>query len=108
MAGKDIIKMSIKELKRLQVVQEVIGNRGITQRTAALILGLSERQLRRLVRGIRKEGDRGTIHKARGRPSNRRISEEVKVKVLQLYEKKYLGLGLLWPLRSFWNLRASR
>ncbi len=47
MAGKDIIKMSIKELKRLQVVQEVMKSR-ITQRTAALILGLSERQLRRL------------------------------------------------------------
>ncbi len=92
MAGKDIIKMSMKELKRLQVVQEVIGSQ-ITQRAAALILGLSERQVRRLVRGVREEGDRGTIHKARGRASNRRVPEEVKAKVLGLYEKKYIGFG---------------
>jgi len=92
MAGKDIIRMSLKELKRLKVIQEAI-NRHITQKEAASMIALSERQVRRLLRAMREEGDRGVIHKARGRLSNRMIPEKVKVKVLKLYERKYRGFG---------------
>lgn len=46
------------------------------------MIDLSERQVRRLLRAVRKEGDKGVIHKARGRPSNRRIPEKVKNKAL--------------------------
>lgn len=58
-----------------------------------MMIGLSERQVRRLVRGVRDEGDKGVVHKARGRPSNRRISQKVKDKVVMLYTKKYHGFG---------------
>ena len=92
MAGKDIIEMSLKELKRLKVVQEAI-DRHITQKAAASIMGLSERQGRRLVRAVREEGDRGVIHKARGRPSNRRTPERTREKALRLCEKKYRDFG---------------
>ena len=92
MAGKDIIEMSVRELKRLKVVQESI-DRHITQKAAALMVGLSERQVRRLVRAVREEGDRGIIHKACGKPSNRKKSEKVKNKAIKLYEKKYRGFG---------------
>ncbi|MEW5993989.1 MAG: helix-turn-helix domain-containing protein, partial [Candidatus Zixiibacteriota bacterium] len=61
MAGKDIIRMSLEELRRLKVVQEAI-DRHITQKVAASMVGLSERQVRRLVRAVREEGDRGIIH----------------------------------------------
>lgn len=47
MLRKDIIEMSVHELKRLKVIQEVIG-RHITHKTAAEIMGLSERQIRRV------------------------------------------------------------
>ena len=79
MVGKDIIRMSLKELKRLKVIQEAI-DRHITQKEAASMIGLSERQARRLLRAVREEGDRGIIHKARGRSSNRRMAEKVKSK----------------------------
>lgn len=92
MAGKDIIVMSMRELKRLKVVHEAI-DRQITQRVAASLAGLSERQIRRLVRSVREEGDIGIVHKSRGRPSNRRISGKVKEKVLSLYRRKYGGFG---------------
>lgn len=92
MAGKDIIGMSLGEVKRLKVVQEAI-DRHITQRTAASMLGLSERQVRRLVRSVRGEGDKGIIHKARGRPSSRRVPDKVKDRALALYRKKYHGFG---------------
>jgi transposase len=92
MAEKDIIRMSIREVKRLKVIQEAI-ERHITQRVAASMIGLSERQTRRLVRAVREEGERGVIHRLRGRFSNRRILAEVKAKVLMFYRSKYSGFG---------------
>lgn len=92
MAGKDIIEMSLREVKRLKVVQEAI-DRHITQKAAASIMGLSERQARRLVKVVREEGDRGIIHKSRGRPSNRKTPGKVKDKVFLLYREKYHEFG---------------
>lgn len=92
MARKDIVMLSLKELKRLKVIQNVI-NKRITQVTAAAIIGLSERQIGRLTKAVRKEGDRGIAHKSRGKTSNRKIAEEVKEKVLRLYGDKYQDFG---------------
>lgn len=92
MAGKDMIVMSLREVRRLKVVQSVI-DRHITQKAAALILGVSERQVRRLVNVVREGGDRGIIHGLRGRPSNRRLSEEIRGRVLSLYEERYPDFG---------------
>jgi len=92
MAGKDIIAMSFSERKRLKVVREAM-EKQITQRLAATLAGLSERQIRRLVRAVREEGDIGVVHKSRGRPSNRRISSKVKDKVLSLYRRRYPDFG---------------
>lgn len=92
MARKDIIEMSLKEVKRLKVIQEAI-DRHITQKASALMLGLSERQVRRLVRAVREEGDAGIIHGSRGRPSSRMVPEGVKEKALSLYKKRYHDFG---------------
>lgn len=88
MAGEDIVYMILRELKRLKVMREAI-DRHRTQKAAASMIGLSERQVRRLVRAVREEGDGGIVHKARGRPSNRRTREKVKDKALSLYRRKF-------------------
>lgn len=92
MAGKDIIMLSLKELKRLKVIQDVI-NKRITQVAAAAIIGLSERQIGRLTKTVRKEGERGIVHKSRGKASNRRIAEAKRDMVLRLYREKYHDFG---------------
>ncbi len=92
MAGKDIIMLSLKELKRLKVIQDVI-NKRITQVSAAAIIGLSERQIGRLTKAVRKEGDRGIVHKSRGKTSNRKTAEETRDNVLRLYREKYHDFG---------------
>ncbi len=92
MAGKDIIKMSVKELKRLKIIQEAIG-RHITQKIAASIIGITERQTRRIIRVVRDEGEKGVIHKSRGMVSNRRIPDKIRNKVLMFYKKKYPDFG---------------
>lgn len=92
MAERDIIEMSLQEVRRLRVIQETIERR-ITQRVAATMLGLSGRQVRRLVKAVREEGERGVIHKLRGRSSNRKTPAEVKARALMLYRGRYAGFG---------------
>lgn len=92
MVGKDIIEMSIREVKRLKIIQEAI-DKHITQKAAASMAGVSERQIRRLIKGVREEGDKGIIHKLRGKASGRRISERVKEKTLDHYKKQYPDFG---------------
>ena len=92
MPERDIIRMSIRELKRLKLVQEAIGKH-ITQKTAAELMGLSERQMRRLVKAVRTEGERGLVHRRRGKPSNNRIAEDVRAKAISAYKGSYMGFG---------------
>ena len=92
MAGEDMIMLRQGELKRLHVIQKVL-ERVIKQVKAAEILSLSSRQIRRIVKRIRSEGNRGIIHKSRGRPSNRRIPNKMKDRVIKLYRTQYRNFG---------------
>ncbi len=92
MVGKDIIRMSLREVRRLKAIHEVRKGH-IRQKAAASMLGLSERQVRRLVRAVKKEGDHGVVHKNRGRRSNRKKPDKMRTKVLSLYRKRYQGFG---------------
>jgi transposase len=92
MAGEDIIMVRQGELRRLHVIQRVL-EKVIKQVEAAEILSLSGRQIRRIVRRIRDEGNRGVMHKSRGRPSNRRISPEIRDRVINLYRARYKDFG---------------
>ena len=88
MAEQDTIKMTPRELKRLRVIHKVLDEK-LKQAKTADILGLSDRQIRRLVKKVREEGDAGIVHKSRGKTSNQAIPEKVKVKVKKIYEEKY-------------------
>ena len=92
MAGKDMIVMSMREVRRLKAVQSAIDGH-VTQKRVAGMLGLSERQVRRLVKVIRDQGDTGVVHGLRGRPSNRRFPEEIRGRVLSFYQERYFDFG---------------
>jgi hypothetical protein len=61
MAERDVIIMSKKEARRLYVVRQVVDGK-MTQGQAASELELSDRQVRRIVRCPRTEGDGGIVH----------------------------------------------
>lgn len=92
MAREDIIMLSQRELNNLHIIKKAVEKK-VKQREAAEILLMSERQIRRLVKRIREEGDVGIAHRARGKESNRRIPEKIKSKAVRLYREKYLGFG---------------
>jgi transposase len=92
-ADKDMITMSRREARRLHILQQAL-ERKLTQREAAGLLGLSERQVRRLLQRLRAEGEEGICHRARGRPSNHRIPKRVKARALQLFRDQYRDFNL--------------
>ena len=86
MAGKDIIAMSQKELRRLHIIHKVLDKR-LKQIDAAGILKLCARQIGRIAYRVKEEGDTGIIHRSRGKPSHNTIPEKLRHRIIKLYEK---------------------
>jgi len=92
MVGEDKVMMSGKELRRLHVIRQAMDQK-LTQRQAGEVLGLTDRQVRRLIERLREEGEAGLAHRARGKPSNRRHAPQLKARVLKLYARDYGDFG---------------
>ena len=84
--------MSQRQWKRLDAVER-IGRGTLTVREAAEVLGLCERQVRRLRRAVREQGTRGVVHGNTGRASPQRIAETVRAQIVELRRKKYVGFN---------------
>jgi hypothetical protein len=87
-----MISMSRKESNRLHIIHQALDKK-ITQEEAAELISLSNRQLRRMLKRVREEGDGGICHRSRGKASNRRIPKRVKDKALKLYRDQYSDFG---------------
>jgi DNA-binding Lrp family transcriptional regulator len=87
MAGEDVLALTQRDRDRLKELHAVIRKRQ-TMAEAARHMGVSRRQARRMVRRLEREGDRGVIHRLRGRPSNRAISEAVRSRAVKLLSQE--------------------
>ena len=87
---EDMIMVRPQEIKRYQIIGKVF-DKSINQQEAAQILDLSDRQVRRVVRRVREEGERGVIHRSRGCKGRRRIAKAVRERILRLYRERYKG-----------------
>ena len=70
----DILAMSGTERERLDVLRRVMRGE-LRQARAGELLGIGVRQVKRLVRGYRYEGEGSVVSRRRGRPSNNRLDE---------------------------------
>ena len=82
------VTLTIKELKRLKVVQEIEAGR-MTTGEGAEALELSVRQVRRLKKAYREKGAAGLAHGNRGKASTRRTPEAIRKRVVVLASKEY-------------------
>jgi biotin operon repressor len=90
---EDRFEMGQKERDRLKVLHEASKGQ-ITQRQAGAQLGLSERQIRRLMTKLRQVGDRAVIHGLRGRRSNRRMEGEIERRaIIELSKQECRDFG---------------
>lgn len=74
MDQKGLFVMSTKELERLTAIQRVVDKK-ITQAIASEHLGLTVRQIKRLVRQYKQDGALGLVSRHRGQPSNRKYTD---------------------------------
>jgi hypothetical protein len=88
----DRIAMSQRERDRLKFMSAVLDGKR-TQKEAARLMNLSERQVRRIQRRLEGEGDAGIIHRLRGRPSNSRIPTARRQKAIEHYRMDMEGFG---------------
>ena len=85
-------EMSNKELDRLEVVQHVVSKR-LTQSQAGYDLGISARQVRRLVCRYRSEGKSGLISRRRGKPGHNRLARDTRETAVSLVREHYIDFG---------------
>ena len=86
------VTMSMRELDRLKCIQAVID--GELRRTlAAERLGMTTRQVRRLLDRYRLEGPIGLVSRHRNRPSNRRLKEDLENQVVRILRDSYPDFG---------------
>jgi transposase len=87
-----LIAMSERDLQRIEVLSKVV-ERHMTIVAAAHVLALSPRQVRRLLERLQTDGAAAIRHKARGRPSNNRISGSVRDYALAIVRERNAGFG---------------
>jgi len=84
--------MTKKELVRIYVIKSLIDDK-MTSRDAAEVLNLSERQIKRLKAGVKKDGEVFVIHKNRGRKPKHTIPGEIGDQIVFLARNKYKGVN---------------
>jgi hypothetical protein len=87
-----MIEMSEKELTRVEVMQRLKAKR-MTQAEAGRVLGISERQVKRLYRAYGKQGAQGLISRKRGKASNHQLKAEVVERARELLHTRYSDFG---------------
>jgi transposase len=88
-----LLTMSTKEISRLEVMGQLQEKR-ITQKVAATVLGISERQGKRLWKRYREKGANGLVSGRRGKPSNNRMAAETIQLAVDWLHSRYADFSL--------------
>jgi transposase len=85
--------MTQRDRDRLVVLKKAF-KKLIKHSQAAKELNISARQVRRLLRSLKEEGDKVVVHGLRGRPSNRKISQAQRENIIGILRQEiYRGFG---------------
>ncbi|MRT15323.1 ISNCY family transposase, partial [Enterobacteriaceae bacterium RIT711] len=87
-----LVTMTDKDLYRLGLIQRV-SERTMLQREAARLIGISVRQVQRLLRLFTTGGPAALASARRGRPANNRLPEDFRCLVLDIIRQHYADFG---------------
>lgn len=77
-----MLRLSTRDVDRLAILHQV--RDGVLRAAeGARRVGVGTRHFRRMLRRFEEEGDRSVVHRARERPSNRRLAESLRTVVLE-------------------------
>lgn len=77
-----------KEQEKLAIIQGTLTGK-LTNEQAAIMLGISIRQIKRLKKKVREEGTLAVVHGLKGKQSNHHIDLSIKEKALTVIKEKY-------------------
>lgn len=89
---KGTVRMSKRETERMAVLGRVDA-REMTLKAAAVEMGVSYRQAKRIATRWRKGRAWGLVHRGRDRLSNRRLDPELRRRAIAVYEARYGDFG---------------
>jgi len=89
---QETFTLSQKELQRVSVISACIKGDMACARAAGLLC-LSVRQIKRLKKRMREDGEAALAHANRGRPSPRRLSDALVERIVQLARGTYAGFN---------------
>ena len=92
MRAAELVTLNMRELDRLKVIQAIV-ELGLKPGRAAERLGLSVRQVERLVIRYRASGAAGLCSGRRDRPGNRKLDEGLAVRALTVIRERYADFG---------------
>ena len=82
------VELRVMEQIKYEIIKNLVDNNGNKQR-AAIKLGITIRQVNRLIQTYKAKGKAGFIHGNRNRLPKKTISQEIKDKIIELYKTKY-------------------
>lgn len=97
-------------MERIKVITRIQQN-DLTVVDGAEALGISERQMYRILSRYRTDGEAGLVHRLRGRASNKAFETEWRTKAVRLYREKYSDYGptlFVEKLSLYHELTVSR
>jgi hypothetical protein len=102
--------MSAKEIKQASVFEQ-LQRKEISQKNAAILMNLSERQIRRKLKSFESQGLVGLAHKNRGRICNNRWDQKEEALAIELLRSDWVGFGPTFTaekLQEYHNIKISR
>ena len=85
--------MSVKEINRVSILDQV-KRKAMKQKRAASLLGVSVRQVRRLLKRYRRDGASGLAHQLRGIPSNHHADPAVLDAAVATIKERYTDFSV--------------
>jgi transposase len=92
MSTNVMITMTMREVDRLKVIQAIV-EMGLKPGHAAERLGLTVRQVERLVTRYQESGATGLVSRKRGRPGNHQLPAGKAEHALSLIRQRYTDFG---------------
>ncbi|AOJ79235.1 integrase (plasmid) [Burkholderia savannae] len=102
-----LVTLNMRELDRLKVIQAVV-DLGLKPGRAAERLGLTVRQIERLVIRYRESGAVGLASRKRGGPGNRRLDTELAQRALTIIRDRYTDFGPTLACEKLWECHGIR
>ncbi|WP_322079844.1 ISNCY family transposase [Burkholderia cepacia] len=102
-----LVTLTMRELDRLKVIQAVV-DMGLKPGRAAERLGLSVRQVERLVIRYRERGPGGVASGRRGRPGNRKLDDGLALHALTVIRDRYADFGPTLACEKLWECHGIR